>query len=86
MSARAARLDIRTTQPAKLLIENAASFLGITISAFILECAVEKAAMILQQAEAISLNAYESKQFLAAIENPSKPNANLKRLFEKHKK
>lgn len=84
MSARASRLDIRTTQQAKETIENAASALGITASAFILECAMQRATQILQQAQTIQLNASESRHFMDLLENPPEPNEKLKRLFQIH--
>lgn len=86
MSARASRLDVRTTAKAKELIENAAHFLGVTTSAFILSCAMERATQILEQAEAIHLNRAEAKHFLSLLENPALPNENLKRLFKKYQK
>lgn len=84
MSARASRLDIRTTQQAKEAIENAANFLGVTTSAFVIECAMERAARLLEQAQSIQLNASESRRFIDLLENPPKPNENLKRLFQVH--
>ena len=86
MCARAARLDIRITNDAKSLIENAANAMGITTSAFVLEAAVEKAARILEKIEVIRLNEAESKRFWDLIENPPKPNDALKRLFSDYKK
>jgi len=85
MSARASRLDVRTTTKAKEMIEHAAHFLGVTTSAFILDCAMERAARVLEQAQTIHLNRVESKRFLDLLENPPEPNKNLKRLFAKHK-
>jgi len=85
MSTRASRLDIRTTPKAKEIIENAAHFLGVTTSAFILECAMERAAKVLEQAQTIHLNKSESQRFLELLENPPEPNQNLKRLFVKYK-
>lgn len=85
MCARAARLDIRITDDAKSLIENAANAMGVTTSAFVLEAAVEKAARILEQIEVIHLNEAESKRFWDLIENPPEPNEALKNLFNKHK-
>ncbi len=82
MSARASRLDIRTTQQTKEAIENAANFLGITTSAFVVECAMERAAQVLEQAQSINLNASESRRFIDLLENPPEPNENLKRLFK----
>ena len=86
MESRAARLNIRTTEAARSAIEHAAHFLGITTSAFVLECAVIRASQILEQANTIFLNAKESKRFLDALDHPPKPNANLKCLFVKYKK
>lgn len=85
MTARVSRLDIRTTLKAKELLENAAHFLGVTTSAFILECAMERAIKILEQSHTIHLNQSESKKFLVLLENPPEPNENLKRLFKKNK-
>lgn len=84
MSMRDSRLDIRTTVQAKESIEAAASFLGITTSAFVLQCAMEKATKVLEQAQTIHLNAKEAHLFLACLENPPKPNDKLKKLFELH--
>ena len=84
MSARASRLDIRTTQQTKETIENAASFLGVTTSAFVVECAMERAAKVLEQAQSICLNVSESRRFIDLLENPPEPNENLKRLFKLH--
>lgn len=80
-----ARLDIRTTHEAKTLIENAANSVGITVSAFVMEAAVEKAAMILERIEVIHLNEAESKRFWKLIENPPKPTEALKRLAADYK-
>lgn len=86
MSARASRLDIRTTKQTKEAIENAANFLGITTSAFVVECAMERAAKILEKAQYIHLNEAESRRFAELLENPPEPNQNLKRLFKMHGK
>ncbi|MCP4475546.1 MAG: DUF1778 domain-containing protein [Gammaproteobacteria bacterium] len=84
MSVRASRLDIRTTKQTKGAIESAANFLGVTTSAFVVECAMERAAKVLEQAQSIHLNASESRHFLDLLENPPEPNENLKQLFKLH--
>lgn len=84
MSARASRLDIRTTEQTKKAIENAAGLLGVTTSAFVLECAMERASRVLEQAQSISLNMAESRRFIDLLENPPKPNEKLKQLFKLH--
>ena len=84
MSARESRLDIRTTQQTKEIIENAANFLGVTTSAFVVECAMKQAAKVLEQAQYIHLNESESRRFIDLLENPPEPHENLKRLFKLH--
>lgn len=84
MRTRVARLDIRTTAVAKATIEEAAHYVGTTTSAFILECAVEKATRILQQAKIIRLNESEGRRFLDLLDHPPEPTAPLKQLFQKH--
>ncbi|OGT55146.1 MAG: hypothetical protein A3F17_08810 [Gammaproteobacteria bacterium RIFCSPHIGHO2_12_FULL_41_15] len=86
MNNRIARLDIRTSHAAKATIEHAAEELGVTISAFILESAMEKAKKVLEQAQIIKLTAKESKRFIEILESPPKPNKNLKKLFKQDKK
>ena len=84
MTAREARIDIRTTKQAKGAIDTAASFLGITTSAFMMTCAMVRATEILEEAQHIHLNAAESHRFIELLENPPAPNENLKRLFKLH--
>ena len=84
MPVRVSRLDVRTTQQTKETIENAAHFLGVTTSAFVVECAMERAANVLEQAQSIKLNVSESRRFIDLLENPPEPNENLKRLFRMH--
>lgn len=82
---RAARLDIRTTSATKGTLENAALFLGTTVSAFILESAMEKATRVLQDAQTIQLTTSEHERFLHSLDHPKAPNRHLKALFAKHK-
>lgn len=83
---KAARLDIRTTSNAKSTIETAAQFLGTTLSAFVLESAMQRAVSVLKDAQTINLSNSEHDRLLKIIENSSEPNANLKRLFDQSDK
>lgn len=83
---RDSRLDIRTTDEAKATLEQAARFLGTTISAFILESAMEKAMNVLQQAHTIVLTQEGHQRFMDALDNPPAPNKKLKTLFDKYGK
>ena len=84
MTAKDARVDIKTTKAAKATLEQAAYALGTTLSAFILDCAMPKAREILATTDLIRLTHKENKRFIAALQNPPKANEKLKRLFKKH--
>ena len=84
MSGRMSRLDIRTTEQAKQAIEDAANIIGVTMSSFVLESAIERASLIIESNRKIRLNREESERFFDLIENPPKPGENLRRLFAKH--
>ena len=83
---RDARLDIRTTDAAKITLEQAAHFLGTTITAFVLESAMEKAMNVLQHAHTITLTQQGHQRFMDALEIPPAPNKALKALFDKYGK
>src|SRR5260221_11108616 len=84
MSAKDARVDIKTTKASKATLEQGAYALGTTISAFMLDCSMAKAKEILAQSDLIRLTRIESERFIAALQKPPKANEKLKRLFKKH--
>ena len=84
MTAKDARVDIKTTKAAKATLEQAAYALGTTLSAFILDCSMPKAREILAQSDLIHLTSKENELFIAALQNPQKANEKLKQLFKKH--
>lgn len=84
MTAKDARVDIKTTKAAKATLEQAAYALGTTLSAFMLECCMPKAREILAQSDLIRLTRKESERFIAALQNPPEANEKLKQLFKKH--
>lgn len=83
MSAKNARVDIKTTNDAKALMENAARAMGTTLSAFILDSSMVRAREILAQLHLVELNESEGQRFVHALENPPKPNQKLQALFIK---
>lgn len=84
MTAKDARLDIKTTKAAKATLEQAANALGTTLSAFLLDSAMTRAREVIAQSQMIHLNRKEAERFVAALENPPKANEKLKQLFKKH--
>jgi len=79
-----ARLDIRLDPDRKHLIEQAANLLGQSVSAFTVSCAVRQAGEIVERFGLLTLSDRDRDQFLAALDNPPKPNARLKRAFKAH--
>lgn len=85
MTNKDARLDIKTSKVAKVTLEQAASVLGTTLSAFMLESALTKARQVIAETKIINLCQEEAERFSKALQNPPKPNQKLKTLFKKHK-
>ena len=84
MTAKDARVDIKTTKAAKATLEQAAYALGTTLSAFMLDCAMPKAREIITQSDLIRLTRKESERFVAALQSAPKANKKLRQLFKKH--
>jgi uncharacterized protein (DUF1778 family) len=70
----------------KDLIEQAAGLLGQTISAFTVSTLVREARDVVERFGTVSLSDHDRDTFLAALDNPPKPNARLKRAFKAHDK
>ena len=62
------RIDIRTSPEIKALISRAASTAGMTVSAFLLGTAQERAQKILAEKELITLTARDWTAFTKALE------------------
>ena len=68
-----ARINLRTSQELKDLIERAASMSGATVSSFMLQSAADVARRMLAQQEVITLSDRDRDIFLKALDNPSEP-------------
>ncbi|MCD4832050.1 MAG: DUF1778 domain-containing protein [Anaerohalosphaeraceae bacterium] len=80
------RLDVRLDSNRKNLIEQAAGLLGQTISAFTVSTLVREARDVVERFGTVSLSDRDRDAFLAALDNPPKPNARLKRALKAHGK
>lgn len=78
-----ARVDIKTTRAAKVILEQAANAMGTTLSAFLIDSAMTRAREIITQSQMITLTHREAERFVAALENPPKANARLRQLLKK---
>lgn len=77
-----ARVDIKTTKAAKVILEQAATAMGTTLSAFLIDSAMKRAREIITQSQMITLTHREAERFVAALKNPPKANTRLRQLLK----
>lgn len=78
------RINIRLSEPAKRRIEQAASFVGKTVSGFIVASAMEHAEKTIKDHETLVLSQRDADRFFDAILNPPEPNAKLHEALQEH--
>ena len=78
---RSEKLDLRLTPEAKRTLSLAASAKGRSVSEFVLDAALAKAAEVLPDRTQFFLNAEQWEKFLAALDAPPRPRPRLKRLL-----
>ena len=79
---RSEKLDLRLTPSAKLTVEMAASTLHQTVSEFIVESALARAAEILPDRQRFGLDGTRWSAFQAALDAPVRPLPRLNRLLQ----
>lgn len=79
------RIDLRTTPEIKELIVRAASSAGLSVSAFLLGTAQERAKQILAESEMITLTSRDWNAFAKALDNTDKPRPKLSAAIERHR-
>lgn len=78
------RINLRIDRHTKDLIEYAAAIDHRTLTSFIVACAKEYAEQLIERETTIRLKKRDWDSFMAAIKNPPKPNAALKKLMKEH--
>lgn len=78
------RVEFRTSHQERIQFEIAATQLGINLSAFLRMAALERSAKVIEENN-ILLSTNDSQIFLSALENPPKPNKNLKKAVTEYK-
>ncbi len=79
---RSEKLDLRLTPEAKRTLNAAASAKGRSVSEFVLESALARAAEVLPDRTQFFLNAEQWAKFLAALDAPPRPMPRLERLLK----
>ncbi len=76
-----ARINLRTSTEAKIVIERAASLMGTTVSSFMLHNAYEAARRIVSENDTLLLTQRDFDAFTASMQKPAKPKAALRKLM-----
>jgi uncharacterized protein (DUF1778 family) len=79
MTTAAARLDLRLESRDKNLIAKAAALRGVAVSAFVRDVVLREADAAVAADTVVMLSEDESRRFLAALDEPFRPNARLKK-------
>lgn len=75
------RIDLRTNDEEKKLLERAAELKHLSLSSYIITTSLKQAKIDLDEEEVLLLANQDRNRILAALENPPEPNEALKRLF-----
>jgi uncharacterized protein (DUF1778 family) len=80
---RSEKLDLRLTREAKDTLNAAAAAQGRSVSEFVLESALARAAETLPDRQQFKLNDAQWTTFMAALDAPPRPLSRLKKLLRK---
>lgn len=79
------RIDLRTSPEVKELIVRAATTAGMSVSAFLLGTAQERAKQILADTEMMTLSAQDWNAFAKALDDADKPRPKLSAAMNRHR-
>jgi uncharacterized protein (DUF1778 family) len=79
------RIDLRTSPEIKELIVRAATTAGMSVSAFLLGTAQERAKQILADTEMMTLSSRDWNAFAKALDNADKPRPKLSAAMKHHR-
>ncbi|MEA3643403.1 MAG: DUF1778 domain-containing protein [Lamprobacter sp.] len=85
MSTALERIDLRTSGETKALIARAAASTGMSVSAFLLSAAQERAKVVLSQTESITLTPRDWEAFVTALDHLDQPRPKLKAAMERYR-
>lgn len=80
------RIDLRVTREQKDILARAAALAGVSMSSFLVSNAVAEARKVVSKSERIMLSARDRDLFYSLFKNPPKPNKNLVKLMQNHRR
>jgi uncharacterized protein (DUF1778 family) len=85
-SSKSSRIDLRVTQPQKELLEKAAAFQGISLSAYTLSHLIPIAQKEISDREKLILDDRDRDLLMSALENPPQLKGKLKEAIKNYQK
>ncbi len=79
------RLVARVSSELHQMVSDAANLTGATITQFLISAVTEKASKVIEDMSVIHLSKEDAKAVFSALENPAKPNKELKQLWKNYK-
>lgn len=76
------RLDLRIAKEDKALLDKAATSQNLSLSSYIISICLKQAQIDLVKQESIKLSNHDWNALMRELDNPSKPNAALRKLFK----
>ena len=80
------RVQVRVDPTAKRMLERAASLANTTVSAFVVNSALDAAGHLIRERVHVMLSERDWDVFFEALVKPPKPNAALRKAFAAHKR
>lgn len=80
--AKSSRIELRTNEDVKKIIEHAAFLTGQTISAYILNHTLSSAKKDIAEMQTVTIPESDKDMFFSLLSNPPAPNDALKNLFK----
>lgn len=78
------RLVARANSEVQETIQRAADYSGATVSQFLIDSAMERARVIIEQTETLRLSKSGADALYKALDKPPKPNAKLKKAAKRY--
>lgn len=79
------RIDLRTSVETKALIARAAAAAGMSVSAFLLSAAQERAQAVLNQTDSLTLTPRDWEAFVTALDHLDQPRPKLSAAMERYR-
>ncbi|MCQ2792787.1 MAG: DUF1778 domain-containing protein [Bacilli bacterium] len=76
------RIDLRVAKEDKALLDRAATSQNLSLSSYIMSICLKQAQIDLVKQESIKLSNHDWRILMQELDNPSKPNSALKKLFK----